>query len=96
MPCEIENWQARAAFSDIIDTLKLHSQIMDYLEMELVNAKVGTKKEKNLEDMRTISEEVYDRLHDLADMVNVKENEPIQEDKRDDPECDDDNCDCHQ
>jgi len=92
MTCEIENWQAKAAFSDIISIIKLHSQQMDYFEMSLVNVKVGTKKEKELEDMRTISEEVYDRLHDLADMVNVKENESSKEDDT----CDDDNCDCHQ
>lgn len=100
MSCDSENWQAKSAYSDIIDTIKLISIEMDCLEIELDETELLLPKNKNKEQRAIIRElkeridrmnEVYDRLCDLSEMVNVPENEPVEDD-----ECNDDDCDCHQ
>lgn len=100
MSCDSENWQAKSAYSDIIDTIKLISIEMDFLEIELDETELLLPKTKTKEHKAIIRElkerinrmnEVYDRLCDLSEMVNVPENEPVKDD-----ECDDDDCNCHQ
>ena len=91
MSCESENWQAKAAFSDLIDTIKLWSVEMDYVQTEYDEEPSCTEHKKRLLSRLHNLDEVYDRLCDLSEMVNVPENEPVKDD-----ECDDDDCDCHQ
>jgi len=91
MSCESENWQAKATFSDLIDTIKLWAIEMDYVETDYEAEPWCTRKKVELLKRLNVCEEVYDRLCDLSEMVNVPENEPVKDD-----ECDDDNCNCHQ
>ena len=91
MSCESENWQAKAAFSDLIDTIKLWATEMDYVETDYEAEPSCTRKKVELLKRLNVCEEVYDRLCDLSEMVNVPENEPVK-----DNECKDDDCDCHQ
>jgi len=91
MTCEYDNLEAKAAFSDLIDTIKLVAIEMDYLEDEYVEEPKCTNKHLELVARLNNLEEVYDRLCDLSEKVNVPDNDPVTDD-----ECDDDNCNCHQ
>jgi len=91
MTCEYDNLEAKAAFSDLIDTIKLVSIEMDYLEDEFVEEPMCTKKHLEIVERLHNLEEIYDRLCDLSEKVNVADNDPVTDD-----ECDDDNCNCHQ
>ena len=93
MTCESENWQAKSAYSDLMDIIKLVSIEMDYVTVEHDRSCSGTDKRKSLNFRQELLEETYDRLQDLADMVNVPENNPVEDDT---DECEDDDCDCHQ
>lgn len=91
MTCEYDNLEAKAAFSDLIDTIKLLSIEMDYLEDEYDEEPKCTNKHLELVQRLNNLEEIYDRLCDLSERVNVPDNEPVKND-----ECNDDDCDCHQ
>ena len=91
MTCEYDNLEAKAAFSDLIDTIKLWSIEMDYVQTEYDEEFLCTEHKKRLLSRLHNLDEVYDRLCDLSERVNVPDNEPVKDDK-----CDDDNCNCHQ
>jgi hypothetical protein len=91
MTCEYDNLEAKAAFSDLIDTIKLMSIEMDFVQTEYDEEPSCTENKKTLILRLRNLDEVYDRLLDLSERVNVPENEPVKDD-----ECNDDDCSCHQ
>ena len=90
MSCDSENWQAKSAYSDLKDCIELLSYEMDCVQDEYQETADNTKAKHFLKTRIIRQEELFDRLHDLMEMVNVPENE----DRND--ECDDADCDCHQ
>lgn len=74
MTCESENWQAHSAFSDLTAITKLLAVEMDYVESAYDAACDGTDTKRTLKYRLENLEEIYDRVNDLADMVNVEEN----------------------
>ena len=86
MSCDSNNWQAQSAFSDLNTIVKLVAIEMDNIEEAIVMEEKGTSVHKALSVRRVRLEEIYDRVSDLAEVVNVPEN--------DHEECDDDDCNC--
>ena len=86
MSCNSENWQANSAFSDLTDIVKLVSVEMDNIEDSIGMQEKGTREYRELIVRKQRLDEIYDRVSDLAEMVNVPEN--------DHQECDDDDCNC--
>jgi hypothetical protein len=86
MSCDSNNWQAQSAFSDLNTIVKLVSIEMDNIEEAIVMEEKGTREHKALSVRRVRLEEIYDRVSDLAETVNVPENNH--------EECDDDDCNC--
>ena len=86
MSCDSNNWQAQSAFSDLNTIVKLVAIEMDNIEEAIVIEEKGTSAHKALSVRRVRLEEIYDRVSDLAEVVNVPEN--------DHEECDDDDCNC--
>lgn len=94
MTCEESNCQVTAVYSDLLAIQELVSKEMDYVLDDYQSTKNNTR-EKWILKHRTIRlNEVYDRLSDLLDVVNVPENIPDNGLNKDE-ECDDDDCDCH-
>jgi hypothetical protein len=91
MTCEYDNLEAKAAYSDLLDTIKLLATEMDVVTTEHDRACDGTDKKRRLKYRLENLDEIYDRLCDLSERVNVQENEPVRDD-----ECNDDDCSCHQ
>ena len=92
MSCDSENWQAKSAYSDLEKCIELLSYEMDCVQDEYNRTDDNTKAKHALKHRIIGQEELYDRLHDLKEMVNVSENKPEDQDTE---ECDDDDCDCH-
>jgi len=90
MTCDEPNCQAIAVYSDLNCILELVSKEMDCVEDEYHKTQDNTHAKINLKERAISLDEIYDRISDLIEVVNVPENEPIK-----DKECDDD-CDCHQ
>ena len=86
MSCDSNNWQAQSAFSDLNTIVKLVAIEMDNIEEAIVIEEKGTSVHKALSVRRVRLEEIYDRVSDLAEVVNVPENNH--------EECDDDDCNC--
>ena len=86
MSCDSNNWQAQSAFSDLNTIVKLVAIEMDNIEEAIVIEEKGTSVHKALSVRRVRLEEIYDRVSDLAEVVNVPEN--------DHEECNDDDCNC--
>ena len=86
MSCDSNNWQAQSAFSDLNTIVKLVAIEMDNIEEAIVMEEKGTSVHKALSVRRVRLEEIYDRVSDLAEVVNVPENNH--------EECDDDDCNC--
>ena len=86
MSCDSNNWQAQSAFSDLNTIVKLVAIEMDNIEEAIALEEKGTSLHKALSVRRVRLEEIYDRVSDLAEVVNVPEN--------DHKECDDDDCNC--
>jgi len=100
MSCDSERWQSEAAYSDMKSCLSLLEKEMDMLEEDKTQATRterivfnGEIRARYLKSRYQSLEELYDRLSDLLDMVNCKENDEEPEEKP--SECDDDDCDCH-
>ena len=86
MSCDSNNWQAQSAFSDLNTIVKLVAIEMDNIEEAIVIEEKGTSVHKALSVRRVRLEEIYDRVSDLAEVVNVPENNH--------EECNDDDCNC--
>ena len=86
MSCNSTNWQAQSAFSDLNTIVKLVAIEMDNIEEAIALETRGTKEYKKLSVRKERLEEIYDRTSDLAEIVNVPEN--------DHEECNDDDCNC--
>ena len=74
------------AFSDLNTIVKLVAIEMDNIENAIAQVEQGTKEHKALSVRRVRLEEIYDRTSDLAEIVNVPENNH--------EECNDDDCNC--
>lgn len=94
MTCEESNCQITAVYSDLQAIQALVAKEMDYVSDEYQSTDDNTRKKWVLKHRAIRLDEVYDRLSDLLDAVNVPENIPENDLNRDD-ECDDDDCNCH-
>jgi|TARA_B110001454_G_scaffold149401_1_gene138785 hypothetical protein len=90
MTCDKPDCQAVAVYSDLNCILDLVSKEMDWVAEDYHKTKDNTHAKMNLKERAISLDELYDRVSDLIEVVNVPENEPIKDDK-----CDDD-CNCHQ
>ena len=86
MSCESNNWQAKSAFSDLNAISDIIAKEIDSIETAICQVEQGTNEYKSLSVRRVRMEEAFDRISDLAETVNVPEN--------DHEECNDDDCNC--
>jgi len=86
MSCESNNWQAKSAFSDLNAISDIIAKEIDSIETAICQVEQGTNEYKSLSVRRVRMEEAFDRICDLAETVNVPENNH--------EECDDDDCNC--
>ncbi len=90
MTCNEPNCQAVAVYSDLNCILELVANEMDCVAEDYDRTKDNTYAKMDLKKRAISLDELYDRISDLIEVVNVPENEPIKDKK-----CDDDDCDCH-
>jgi len=86
MSCESNNWQAKSAYSDLNAISEIIAGEMDHIEEAICQVEEGTNAHNALSVRRRRMEEAFDRISDLAETVNVPEN--------DHEECNDDDCNC--
>ena len=92
MTCKDDNCSTiSAVYSDLNCIIELVSKEMDYVAEDYRKTEDNTYAKMDLKKRAISLDEVYDRLKDLVETVNVPENEPNK-----DNECDDDDCNCHQ
>ena len=90
MSCDNTNCQATAVYSDLKAILELVSNEMDYVSEDYQKTEDNTPRKMSLKQRAIRLDEMYDRVSDLIEVVNVPENE-----RKENEECDDEDCDCH-
>jgi len=77
MTCNEPNCQAVAVYSDLNCILELVANEMDCVAEDYDKTKDNTYAKMDLKKRAISLDELYDRISDLIEVVNVPENEPM-------------------